>query len=283
MGLPPLVSVVIPTFDRPEYLREAICSALLQTVPCEVVVVAHGASSSTLRVLNEFSGRIVPVVLEKDFGPHFSWLHGVLASSGDFIKLLFDDDLMDESFVEKALPLMSESVGFVFSAARLIDEKGIEIPGVELYRGIARSPGVANIDAGFRRKERALVSPGAALVRKNDAVDALFQGSLPFEKHSYFGVGPDHFLKLICLLRYPKIGYLDEPLVSFRTHPKSITVASQGDSVSRRRFHFAYLEPYLHYRMLRLARPFLRFLRVWEQTKYRAKEFARDRFAKAGV
>lgn len=283
MGSVPAVSVVIPTFNRPTYLREAIRSALLQTVSCEVVVVAHGANSGTIRVLDEFSGEITPVMLEKDFGPHFSWLHGVLASSGNFIKFLFDDDLMDRSFVEKALPLMSEKVGFVFSVARLIDRKGREIPGVELYRGLVGKGGVVDVDAGFRRKERSLISPGATLVRKSDAIDALFQGTLPFEKHSYFGVGPDHFLKFICLLRYPQCGFIDEPLVSFRSHDESITVASQGNSGTRRGFHFAYLEPYLHYKMLRFGRPYLWALRVWEHLKYSGKEWVKEGLSRVKV
>lgn len=272
MGSKPAASIIIPTFKRPNYLREAIQSALLQTVACEVVVVAHGANAATLEVLEEFSGKILPITLEKDFGPHFSWLHGVLASSGDFIKFLFDDDLMDKSFVEKSLSLMSEKVGFVFSVARLIDDKGREIPEGELYRGMVKNEGVWDIYPSFRGKERSLISPGAILVRKSDAIDALFQGSLPFEEHSYFGVGPDHFLKLVCLLRYRQFGFINEPLVSFRAHDESITVASQLNSVTRSAFHFAYLEPYLHYRMLRFGRPYLWALRAWEHQKYSSKE-----------
>lgn len=271
----PEVSVVIPTFNRPEYLREAIRSAISQTVSCEVLVVAHGPTPETLRVLDEFQGKIVPVLLEKDFGPHFSWLHGLLETSGQFIKILFDDDLMDQEFVEKALPLMTESVGFVFSLARLIDAQGSVIPDSEMFRGMVRRGGAAKISGRLRLAERNLISPSATLVRRSDAIDAIFQGSLPFQRYSYFGVGPDHFLKLICLLRYKKIGYIDEPLVSFRAHPQSISIASQEDPDSRRRFRLAYLEPYLHFRLLRAGRPFLEVLRVSEYLRYQWRGFAR--------
>ena len=275
MGSAYEVSVVIPTFNRPEYLREAITSALSQTESCEVVVVAHGASPATLEVMQEFSGEIVSVVLARDFGPHFSWLHGILAASGEIIKILYDDDLMNPSFVEKTLPLFTETVGIVFSAAQLIDEEGHLIPGGELYQGILRHSGVVRNDANFRRRARDLISPGATLVRKKDAIDAFFQGSLPFEKDSYFGVGPDHFLKLLCMLRYPAIGYIDEPLVSFRSHSDSITIASQTNQKSREQFYFAYIETYLHYRMLRFGKPYLETLRYVEKAKYLSKALIR--------
>jgi glycosyltransferase involved in cell wall biosynthesis len=43
----PLVTIVIPTFNRSAMLRRCIESALAQTLACEVIVVDHGSKDDT--------------------------------------------------------------------------------------------------------------------------------------------------------------------------------------------------------------------------------------------
>jgi GT2 family glycosyltransferase len=47
----PLVSIIIPTFDRPRYLQEAIEAVLAQTYPnIEVLIFDNGTLDETLAV-----------------------------------------------------------------------------------------------------------------------------------------------------------------------------------------------------------------------------------------
>ena len=50
----PLVSIIIPTFDRPRYLQEAIESGLAQTYSnIEVLVFDNGTQDETLAVASD--------------------------------------------------------------------------------------------------------------------------------------------------------------------------------------------------------------------------------------
>ena len=48
---PPLVSVVIPSYNRPRLLREAVDSALAQTYPAVEVVVGDDSPTTSARWL----------------------------------------------------------------------------------------------------------------------------------------------------------------------------------------------------------------------------------------
>ena len=81
------ISIVIPTFNRADMLPKAIDCALNQTVPCEVIVSDHGSIDHTAQVAAEYGDKITYIRREKDFGPHFCWLEGVLHATGEFVHL----------------------------------------------------------------------------------------------------------------------------------------------------------------------------------------------------
>ena len=101
-----------------------------------------------------------------------------------------------------------------------------------------------------------LVSLGAILIRKDDALDALYQGKLPLQKESYHGVGPDYLYSLLPLLRYKKIGYIKEPLVVFRSHEGSITVNASGSAEKNRSLVLSYDEARKFYLNMKFCKIF---------------------------
>ena len=46
------VTIVIPTFNRADYVTKTIESALNQTVPCDIIVCDHGSSDNTPEVVS---------------------------------------------------------------------------------------------------------------------------------------------------------------------------------------------------------------------------------------
>jgi len=221
------VTIIIPTFNRFKFLCEAIRSSLEQTADTDVIVVDHGSSDETTRIPKIFGNSVRFVRREVDSGPHFSWLDGCLMANTQFIKLLFDDDFLEPTFIEKTMELFSPSVGFVFSRATMTDPEGR--PEAELFKGILRGSGVFYNMADRRAVRAPIISPSAAVFRREDMIDSLFMDKLPLQERAYHGVGPDHFVKLVALMRYQKFGFVDQPLVNFRSHPGSITVASAAD------------------------------------------------------
>ena len=90
----PLVSVVIPTFDRPLLLLRAVQSALAQTLfDIEVIVVFDGSPAAARSALNSVAdSRLRLLSLEQNQGAPAARTLGVQAARADWIASLDDDD-----------------------------------------------------------------------------------------------------------------------------------------------------------------------------------------------
>lgn len=89
-----LVSVVIPTYERPEYLRGAIQTALGQTYePIEVIVVDDGSSEPYAgQVVAEFPESVICIRHDQNKGLSAARNTGIEAANGKYIAFLDDDD-----------------------------------------------------------------------------------------------------------------------------------------------------------------------------------------------
>ena len=248
----PLVTIVIPTFNRSAMLRRCIESALAQTQVCEVIVVDHGSSDDTPAVAASFGDRIRYLRRDVDHGVHFCWLDGVINARGKFIHLNFDDDFLQPTFVEKCMVLMSDDVALCFTVAEIRDEaSGRKLQ--ECFTGFGRT-GVYSASRFMTLQIKGLVSPGAILLRRQDVLDALFVGRVPFAQHEYRGVGPDWLMSAMATLNYPKVGFVAEPLAVFSAHEGSITVDAQRDKAKKKALKAAYQSARRYYVIARVIK-----------------------------
>jgi glycosyltransferase involved in cell wall biosynthesis len=245
------VSTVIPTFNREVYLKKAIQSCLDQTLSHEIIVCNHGGTDGTDKMIQEFNGKIRYIKKEKNHGPHYCWLEGVMEASGEYINLLFDDDWIEPSYLEKTMKYFdNHDVGFVFSSANLFDDQSQKVLKIFHNEFLFKS-GIYEVDRHESFFLGRLISPTALIIRKKDMIDALYVGNLPLSKNNYKGVGPDRLMTLLCMLRYSKFGYLSEALVYYRSHANSITVDSKSSSEKKIFFKLAYAEVDRYYYTLK--------------------------------
>jgi glycosyltransferase involved in cell wall biosynthesis len=95
------VSIIVPTRNRPDWLRQALRSAREQTWPHkEVVVIDEASTDNTLAMLAaEFpEARVITHATAR--GPSAARNAGVAAASGDWILYLDDDDLLHPDHLE---------------------------------------------------------------------------------------------------------------------------------------------------------------------------------------
>ena len=221
-------SIVIPTYNRAKLLPKAIQTSLDQTVNCEVIVVDHGSSDNTPEVAGSFGEAITYIRRERDFGPHFCWLEGVLHANSEFVHLQYDDDWIEPTFMEACLQRFDPETGFAFSAARIVRENTEEVIDVQFENWL---PETGTYPVGMLEKKilSSLISPGAAVYRKQILIDALYQGRLPLSETEYHGVGPDCLVTLLSLFKYQKAGFVRDALATFQAHPQSITIDAKSD------------------------------------------------------
>ena len=94
MSSEPLVSTVIPTYNRPSLVARAVRTALSQTHPnMEVIVVVDGPDDSTSKALEAIADpRIQIITLPQRQGGSAARNAGVQAAKGEWIAFLDDDD-----------------------------------------------------------------------------------------------------------------------------------------------------------------------------------------------
>ena len=99
------VTVIIPTRNRPLFLRQAVDSVLRQTHPVHQIIICDDGSDSPdwLLPLKGLSPTIDVIFGETCQGVSAARNKGLEKAHGDYILFLDDDDLIDSRFVERGL------------------------------------------------------------------------------------------------------------------------------------------------------------------------------------
>jgi glycosyltransferase involved in cell wall biosynthesis len=104
----PVVSAIIPTYNRAKLVREAVDSVLAQTYPnVEVIVVDDGSTDDTQAQLRQYGNRI-RVIAQSNAGPAAARNRGIAAASGDLISFLDSDDLWLPQKLERQVALLQK-------------------------------------------------------------------------------------------------------------------------------------------------------------------------------
>lgn len=94
-----LVSIIVPVFNRPRQLRQAVESVLKQDYrPIEVIIVDDGSTDGATvaqaeKMVSENPG-IVRLLLQENGGPGVAREHGRRSARGEFIQYLDSDDVL---------------------------------------------------------------------------------------------------------------------------------------------------------------------------------------------
>lgn len=131
MMLLPLVSICIPTYNRPEYLRRAVESCLAQTYSqFEIVITDNSTNDQTAVLAAKWTDpRVRYYKNEGNVGPVASSNRAVSLSTGKYIKFLMDDDLLKPRCLELMVKALEENptAGIAMAPMDLIDENDTRI------------------------------------------------------------------------------------------------------------------------------------------------------------
>lgn len=226
-----LVSILIPTYNRRDFVKEAINSALAQTYSnIEVIVVDNNSTDNTYEsLLEEYS--IYPNIKifknEENVGPVRNWIKCLERAQGKYSKILFSDDLIKPTFIENTICHFNNDTAFVYSSTEVIQNS--TITKKILYRGKTTSfSSQLFLKRSILSDPQVPVSPGCAIFRTKDLRENLLieitnKENLDF---SFYGAGNDLLLFLLPCLKYSKVVHIDEPVSVFREHNTSFTCSN---------------------------------------------------------
>lgn len=227
----PLVSILIPVYNRSDLISETIKSALNQTYPnIEVIIVDNASTDATWDVIQSFASkdsRVNAFKNDQNIGPVKNWRRCIDEATGLFGKILWSDDIIDPDFITKTISLLCDDTAFVCTGTKIFENSITESKDVYPIFGT----GTISSDYYIRKALEGgavPVSPGCALFRLSDMEENLLtyidnKINSDFSMHA---IGNDLMLFLLTAKEYKKVAFLSEPLSFFREHPGSISVAS---------------------------------------------------------
>ena len=105
----PLVSVVIPTYNRAHVLKRAVDSVLAQTYEnIEVIIVDDGSTDNTGEVVASMTDRRIGYILRENAGACSARNAGASVSKGEYIAFQDSDDIWHADKLEKQMKVMLE-------------------------------------------------------------------------------------------------------------------------------------------------------------------------------
>jgi len=210
--MPPLVSIVTPSFNQSRYLERTMRSVLAQDYPClEYFVMDGGSTDGSLEIIRCYENRLAGWVSEPDRGQTDAINKGFSRASGEIFAWLNSDDTYNPGAIAAAVKFLQENpqVRLVYGDANFIDEND-RVQG----RFAAAQTDLMRLRRGYVH-----IPQQAAFWRAD-----LWRQAAPLDPSFYFAMDYDLWVRLA---RLSEICYLPgAPWANFRLHTGGKTIAA---------------------------------------------------------
>ncbi|MEL7198573.1 MAG: glycosyltransferase [Pseudomonadota bacterium] len=201
------ISFLMPTFNRADYIAEAIASITSQMDANDEIIVIDDGSTDGTRTLLESIGDTIALVRQENSGKSVALNLGMERAKGDYIWICDDDDVMCEGAVATLVDLITTTgVDFVFGRYSKFTHRG----NVRIDLGMAHWPVLERGSPARHILEDAFVMHNAALVRRS-----LYDQVGPFDPSMLRAQDYDMFVR--CAIR-GKAAFTSQTLFMQRKH-----------------------------------------------------------------
>ncbi len=248
----PHISVCIPTYNGSRYLRKCLDSVIAQTfTDFEVLIVDDRSSDKTVNIAKEYAAkdrRIQVIVNERNLGLVGNWNRCVELARGEWIKFVFQDDLIEPTCLERLLAASKPEIPIIFCRRQFIFAEDTP-PFNRSYHQSA----LALLDRLFaevtefsasqytRAVIEQIAAKGVHINFVGEPIAVMLHRSV-FNRFGNFNAYLIHSCDFEFWTRVASntgIIYVPETLATFRVHGESTSAANQGS----RYYHKTRLDP----------------------------------------
>lgn len=222
----PLVSVIIPTYNRANFLKDSIQSVLSQTFKdFEIIIINNYSNDNTLEVINGFNDNRIKIINYKNNGIIAkSRNQGLMHSYGRYIAFLDDDDLWCPRKLELQIKYLESNpeIDIVYSNAMFIDEHGIR-------NGIYNNPTRAKSGRIFLELVNDSFVPNLTVLMKRKVFETI--GYLNEDLSMRYAEDYEYWLRASLKFIF---GYINKPLALYRVHSGGASMAINRPLLSQK-------------------------------------------------
>ena len=219
----PLVTVIIPTFNRPKYFREALESALAQTYRnIEVVISDNSTEDDTEKLVqNYLYDARIKYFRHKDFNANDNWnfARDYDNPAAEYVNWLMDDDLFYPTKIETMIEIYRNNpeISLVTSARHVIDANGrIIANAVTFFENTAKMTGDEAGKLLMTTFKNFIGEPTTVLIKKK----YLRGGDLCWHEDERGFFNLIDVSTWLHILTQGDLFFLNEPLSCYREHPE---------------------------------------------------------------
>jgi glycosyltransferase involved in cell wall biosynthesis len=225
----PLVSVIIPVYNRDYCIRRAIDSVLAQTFKdYELIVVDDGSTDKSVEVIKIY-GDAVQLITQKNAGSAAARNTGVRAARGRWIAFLDSDDEWRPEKLEWQLRYLEKYQARV-CYSRSVAENGQPLPDIEDIQSTVKEPGVHHVAEPMTFVTKARCHPylqSMVLARELFDQAGFFDTALPAGEDTLWIFNLSFFADCI---------YLDRPMTIIHRYSDNSLSYDMRPAVAEKRF-----------------------------------------------
>jgi len=125
--LAPKISVIIPTYNRDRFIKEAIDSVLIQDFQdYEIIVIDDGSTDNTKEIVKSLKNKKIRYFFQKNQGRSKARNRAIKLARGQYLAFLDSDDVFLPGKLTKQVKCLDEhpKIGMVYASALTMDENG---------------------------------------------------------------------------------------------------------------------------------------------------------------
>ena len=249
------ISIILPTFNRSNILKETIDNIQNQTFKnYELIIINDASTDDTLNVIKKFKKkdpRIIIINNPHNLGCAGSRKIGLQHCNNELIVFIDDDDWWDtEKLMKQYNAIMHNNSNMVISDYYILKDKNKEYQSMHLF--------------AYNFKNEILKRPGPffqCVMLKKELIELMDN---PFDTKSIPSEDWNFFIKLSKL--NPKINYINKPLFTWKIHNNNQSLnlnkeAKALEYIVNKHYHYIKSE----HSLAMIANHYRRIARIYEK------------------
>jgi glycosyltransferase involved in cell wall biosynthesis len=248
-GSPPLVSVVLPIFNRKKFLPAAFDAIRdQQMASLEVIVVDDGSSDDSRSVVDHlmrFFPYPVRYISQENQGPYGARNTGVAAASGTHIAFYDSDDVWLPHHLSACLSALNQNsdVDWVYAACELVDLESQRVLETSSFYAPGGARPFMSLQHEDRRGVRVITDAGAIRCQIDHGLYCGLQNSVlrrrVFDRLTFESAtrneAEDQLFAIRALSAGFKLAYIDRVHVRYQVHSENSSGPTQHMTLAKRR------------------------------------------------
>ncbi|MCR5849036.1 MAG: glycosyltransferase [Lachnospiraceae bacterium] len=226
----PLVSICIPTHERPDFFKEALDSAVSQTYSnIEIIISDNSEDDRTEKIIRKYQEKYSNIKYLRNpgvsAGINWNICWDNISKESEYVNFLMDDDLFNKDKIAVMVNyfLAFPQLSLVTSYRQLIDKNKNPLPDRECNKPVINNSGIIDRkNAGklfFANCINWIGEPTTVLVKRELLGDRIWGGWYGKEKYLI-----DDYMLWLRLLEMGDMAYITYPLSYYRQHESNSSV-----------------------------------------------------------